>query len=75
MPKRPRGERDECLLYADRRPFAQARRAHRLAPENGGQLENVRKAAAHSNPSTTKLYHRRGCAETFRMNGSVNQDE
>jgi len=28
--------------------------------ENGAQLEDVQKAAGHRNPSTTKLYDRRG---------------
>jgi len=30
------------------------------APENGAQLEDVQKAAGHRDPSTTKLYDRRG---------------
>ena len=30
------------------------------APENGAQLEDVQKATGHRDPSTTKLYDRRG---------------
>jgi site-specific recombinase XerD len=31
-----------------------------MALENGAQLEDVQKAAGHRDPSTTKLYDRRG---------------
>jgi integrase/recombinase XerD len=31
------------------------------ALENGAQLKDVEKAAGHRDPSTTKLYDRRGC--------------
>ena len=30
------------------------------APENDATLDDVQRAAGHSEPSTTKLYHRRG---------------
>ena len=57
-----------CVKYAgalglDRGYSAHSMRATFIttALENGAQLEDVQKAAGHRDPSTTKLYDRRGC--------------
>lgn len=46
----------------DRGYSAHSMRATFITPalENGAQLEDVQKAAGHRDPSTTKLYDRRG---------------
>jgi integrase/recombinase XerD len=51
-----------CALGLDRGYSAHSMRATFIttALENGAQLEDVQKAAGHRDPSTTKLYDRRG---------------
>ena len=51
-----------ALLGLDRRYSPHSMRATFIttALENGAQLENMQKAAGHRDPSTTKLYDRRG---------------
>ena len=51
-----------ALLGLDRGYSAHSMRATFIttALENGAQLEDVQKAAGHRDPSTTKLYDRRG---------------
>jgi len=56
------GERASFKLGLDRGYSAHSMRATFIttALENGAQLEDVQKAAGHRDPSTTKLYDRRG---------------
>ena len=59
---RPRGAEIRRALGLDRGYSAHSMRATFIttALENGAQLEDVQKAAGHRDPSTTKLYDRRG---------------